>query len=163
MHSIHLPFRFPILNVETSATASRGTAGIFYGYTLGVNVEVYLLRGQCWCLSPVKKSMGLGSAMKYKIIMHTFIIPTCRGPWNWIWNLHGPTSVEFPDRKQIKEPYLQVCAFLLSEFTDKTWDLQRFGSLPLPETHVTDWYEVMPKEIANSVWSLEDQTNPKNP
>ena len=66
---------------------------------------------------------------------HTYIhysnFPTCKGPWNWIWNLQDPTSIEFPDRKQIKEPYLQVFAFLLSEFTDKTWDLKRFGNLPL--------------------------------
>ena len=32
----------------------------------------------------------------------------CRGPWNWIWNLQDPTGIEFPDRKQIKEPYLQI-------------------------------------------------------
>ena len=66
---------------------------------------------------------------------HTYIhhsnFPTCKGPWNWIWNLQDPTSIEFPDRKQIKEPYLQVFAFLLSEFTDKTWDLKRFVKLPL--------------------------------
>ena len=33
--------------------------------------------------------------------------------------------MEFQDGKQIKEPYLQVFAFLLSEFTGKTWDLKR--------------------------------------
>ena len=96
---------------------------------------------------------------------HTYIhysnFPTCKGPWNWIWNLQDPTSIEFPDRKQIKEPYLQVFAFLLSEFTDKTWDLKRFGNLPLPEAHATDWYELMPKEIGNSVWPPEDQTHPQ--
>ena len=96
---------------------------------------------------------------------HTYIhysnFPTCKGPWNWIWNLQDPTSIEFPDRKQIKEPYLQVFAFLLSEFTDKTWDLKRFGNLPLPEAHVTDWYELMPREIGNSVWPPEDQTHPQ--
>ena len=125
---------------------------------------------QCWCLTPVKKSMDLGSAMKCKIIIHTYIyihhsnFPPCKGPWNWIWNLQDPISIEFPDRKQIKEPYLQVFAFLLSEFTDKTWDLKRFGNLPLPEAHVTDWYEIyelMPKEIGNSVWPPEDQTHPQ--
>ena len=31
---------------------------------------------QCWCLTPVKKSADLGSAMKCKIIIHVFIIPT---------------------------------------------------------------------------------------
>ena len=34
--------------------------------------------------------------------------PACRGPWNWIWNLQDPTGIEFTDRKQIKEPYLQL-------------------------------------------------------
>ena len=29
----------------------------------------------CWCLTPLKKSMDLGSAMKCKIIIHIFIIP----------------------------------------------------------------------------------------
>ena len=73
--------------------------------------------------------------------------------------------MEFPDGKQIKEPYLQVFAFLLSEFTDRTkhGTLNGFEFLPLPEAHVTDWYELMPQEIGNSVWPLEDQTNPKNP
>ena len=106
---------------------------------------------QWWCLTPVKKSMDLGSAMKCNINHITYInnsnLPTCRGPWSWSWNLQDPTSIEFPDRKQIQKPYLQVFAFLLSEFTDKTRDLKRFGNLPLPEAHVTDWYELMPQEM----------------
>ena len=30
---------------------------------------------QCWCLTPVKKSTDLGTAMKCKIIIHAFIMP----------------------------------------------------------------------------------------
>ena len=33
---------------------------------------------QCWCLTPVKKSVDLGSAMKCKIIIHILIIPICQ-------------------------------------------------------------------------------------
>jgi hypothetical protein len=92
-----------------------------------------------------------------------FIVPISQrvGPLELSLNLQDSTSIECANRKHIKEPYLQVFAFWLSEFTGKTWDLKRFGNLPLPEIHVTDWYELMLKEIGNSVWPPEHHTNPQ--
>ena len=87
---------------------------IYIIYTLGVNVEVYLLRGQCYNVD-----VWVGETSTFPMLMfnpceeiygpwkrnevqnhHTCIchanFPACRGPWNWIWNLQDPTGIEFP-------------------------------------------------------------------
>ena len=83
----------------------------------------------------MKKFTDLGSAMKCKIIIHVFVTP--------ISQRVGALGTEFETYK-----ILQVLNFrtgnksrnpnILSGFTGKTWDLKRFGNMPLPEAHATD-------------------------
>ena len=104
--------------------------------------------------------MDLGSA-KPSFIYSAFQFSNVLKPWNWIWNLQDPTSIEYPDGKQIQEPYLQVFAFLLSGFTDKIWDLKWFWKCATPTSSCYRLiFSLMPQEIGKSVWPLEDQTNP---
>ena len=94
-------------------------------------------RSQCWCLTPVKKSMDLGSAMKCKIIIHVFIMPISQHVGPLELNLKPTRSYRYWISGQ-ETNQGTLFANILSEFTGKTWDLKRFGNMPLPEAHATD-------------------------
>ena len=92
---------------------------------------------QCRCLTPVKKSTDLGSAMKCKIIIHVFIMPISQHVGPLELNLKPTRSYRYWIYGQ-ETNQGTLFANILSEFTGKTWDLKRFGHIPLPEAHAPD-------------------------
>ena len=122
---------------------------------------------QCRCLTPVKKSTDLGSAMKCKIIIHVFIMPISQHVGPLELNLKPTRSYKYWISRQETDQgtiFASICIFTVRVHGQNMGHstVWKFAA-PRSSCHRLIWniyiYELMPKEIGNSAARGPDKPN----